>query len=143
MPKRDPAKVVKATVKRRAKVPARGSTAALKAPGDAVRACIEYAKILETEKTERARIRAKRDVAVEAIRSQRDLILKYFELRFAERRQALAKFFEQLGRGARTQDDVILDVALKGIVTIVKDNPLNDFDAFRQSMADPDQLLEL
>jgi hypothetical protein len=112
-------------------------------PADAVRACIEYAKVIEAEKTKRAEIRAKRDVAVEAITAQKEIILKYFELRFAERREALTHLFVELDEGLRTKDDKLLDGALSGIVSIVKDNPLKDFEAFCQSMKQPGFLLDL
>jgi|GEM_PF-1662475 len=132
-------KVVKATVIRRAPAPARVALPL----ADAIRACIEYAKIAQAEKTERARIRAKRDVAVAAINAHRDVILRYFELRFKERETALSRFFVQLDEGIRTRNDKLLDVALHGIVSIVKDNPLADFEAFRQQMAKPEFLLDL
>jgi hypothetical protein len=110
---------------------------------DAVRACVEYAKVVEQEKTERAKIRAKRDVAVEAITAQKEVLLKYFELRFKERETALSKFFVQLDEGVKTRNDRLLDIALHGIVEIVKDNPLKDFAEFRKQMAKPDFMLEL
>lgn len=138
-----PSKVVKATVTRRVAPPVKGSAAGAFQVGDTIRACVEYAKIAEAEKTERARIKAKRDVAVAAINAQRDVILKYFELRFKEREGALSKFFVQLDEGLRTKDDRLLDGALHGIVGIIRENPLADFDAFREQMAKPGFQLEL
>ena len=136
-----PPDVIKANVKRRA--PAKTGAAAKMQVVDAVRACVEYAKVVEQEKTERAKIRAKRDVAVEAITAQKEVLLKYFELRFKEREVSLSKFFVQLDEGVKTRNDRLLDIALHGIVEIVKDNPLKDFEAFRKNMAKPGFMLEL
>lgn len=136
-------KVVKATATRRLASPNRAGAAGALQLTDAVRACIEYAKISQAEKTERARIKAKRDVAVAAIHAQKDVILRYFDLRFKEREAALSRFFVQLDEGIRARDDKLLDLALHGIVGIIKDNPLSDFEAFRQQMAKPDFLLDL
>lgn len=138
-----PSKVVTASVTRRVAPPVKGSAAGAFFLAEPIRACIEYAKIAQAEKTERERIKAKRDVAVEAIRAQRDLILKYFELRFKERAGALSKCFGLLDEGLRTKDDRVLDRALHGIVGIIQENPLADFDAFREQMAKPGFELEL
>ena len=134
-------RIVKATVTRRnAAKPGRAAT--LQAV-DAVRACVEYAKVVQQEKTERAKIRAKRDVAVAAISAQKDVLLKYFELRFKERETALSQFFVQFNEAVKARNDRLLDIALHGILEIVKDNPLKDFAEFRKQMAKPDFMLEL
>ncbi len=99
--------------------------------------------IAEQERTERRRIRTQRDVAVEAINAQKGVILKFFDMYFAERREALGHFFKELDEGVRTKDDKLLDVALHGIVAIVRENPLKDLAAFQQSMKKKDFQLEL
>jgi len=137
-----PAKVVKATVVRRAGSLAKGAAKSAN-PLAALEACIEYAKIAEQERTERHRIKAQRDVAVEAINAQRDVILRFFDMYFAERHEALGQFFRELDEGMRTRDDKLLDGALHGIVAIVRENPLKDFAAFQQSMKKKDFQLEL
>ena len=137
-----PAKVVRGTVVRRAGSLAKGAAKAAN-PLVAVEACIEYAKIAEQERTERQRIKAQRDVAVEAIRAQKEVILKYFDMYFAERREALGKFFHELDEGMRTKDDKLLDGGLQGIVAIVRENPLKDLAAFQKNMKKGDFQLEL
>ena len=77
MPDLPPPKAVK-VVARRVSGVSRTGAAKLAMPADAIRACIEYAKVLEAEKTKRAEIRAKRDVAVAAISAEKEIILKYF-----------------------------------------------------------------
>ena len=83
----------------------------------------------------REQIIAQRDIAVRTIEAERDTILEYFKLRFAERRDALCGFFEVLHRGVQEKSDKAMDIALTGILGIIKDSPLKDFEAFRNSRA--------
>jgi len=85
----------------------------------------------QEEITRRKEIKAKRDIAVAAIQAQRELIEKYFEHRFAERASALSAFFKLLEQAVDTRNDAELDAALHGILGVVKDSPLKDFESFR------------
>jgi hypothetical protein len=109
----------------------------------AISACADYAKTVQLERTKREDIRAQRDKAVAAINSHKEIVLKYFELRFKEREAALSKFFVQLDEGVKTGNNKILDIALHGIVEIIKDNPLSDFESFQKNMAKQGFMLEL
>lgn len=60
-----PSKVAKSVVVRGAGSLAKGSAKGTN-PLVAIEACLDYAKIAEQERTERERIKAQRDVAVEA-----------------------------------------------------------------------------
>ena len=102
-------------------------------PLDALREYCEYMKAAQAERTRREDIRARRDVAVTAIQSQRELIEKYFELRFAERKTALSGFLDLLTHAVDARNETELNVALNGILGIVRDSPLKDFEAFRQA----------
>lgn len=137
-----PVNVAKTTVVRRAGSLAKGAAKAAN-PLAALEACIEYAKIAEQERTERQRIKAQCKVAVEAIHAQKDAILKFFDMYFTERREALEQFFKELDEGMRTRDDKLLDGALHGIVAIVKENPLKDLAVFQQNMKKSGFQLEL
>lgn len=89
-----------------------------------------FKKAEEEEITERQRIRAKRDMAVAAIQAQRELIEKYFEYRFAERSTTLAELFKLLDHAVQNRSENELDAALQGILGVVKDSPLKDFESF-------------
>lgn len=102
-------------------------------PLDALREYCEYMKAAQAERTRREEIRARRDVAVAAIQSQRELIEKYFELRFAERKTVLSGFLDLLTHAVDARNETELNVALDGILGIVRDSPLKDFEAFRQA----------
>lgn len=105
-------------------------------PLEVVREYVSYRKTVSEQRTERERIAAKRDVAVRLIESEREIILEYFAQRFAERKAALNEFFDVLHAAVQEKNDHAMDTALSGILGIVKDSPLKDFEAFRQARAD-------
>ncbi len=97
---------------------------------------LSYRKTVEEQQTERERIAARRDIAVRLIESEREIILKYFAQRFAERKDALNGLFDVLHTAMQEKNEHAMDMALSGIVAIVKDSPLKDFETFRQARAD-------
>ena len=97
---------------------------------------LSYRKTAEEQQTERERIAARRDIAVGLIESEREIILKYFAQRFAERKDALNGFFDVLHTAVQEKNEHAMDTALSGILGIVKDSPLKDFETFRQARAD-------
>ena len=105
-------------------------------PLEVVREYVSYRKTVSEQQTERERIAAKRDVAVRIIESERAIILDYFAQRFAERKAALNGFFDILHVAVQEKNEHAMDTALSGILGIVKDSPLKDFEAFRQARAD-------
>ena len=105
-------------------------------PLEVVREYVSYRKTVSEQQTERERIAAKRDVAVRLIESEREIILEYFAQRFAERKDALNGFFDVLHTAVQEKNERVMDTALSGILGIVKDSPLKDFDTFRKARAD-------
>ena len=105
-------------------------------PLEVVREYVSYRKTVSEQQTERERIAAKRDVAVRLIESEREIILEYFAQRFAERKAALNGFFDVLHTAVQEKNEHAMDTALSGILGIVKDSPLKDFETFRQARAD-------
>jgi hypothetical protein len=105
-------------------------------PLEIVREYVRWRVVAEEQRTERKRIKARRDVAVRAIESEREIISAYFEKCFAERRMVLDEIFRVLRHAVESKDDTALDSALRAIVEIVADNPLKDFDAFRKARSE-------
>ncbi len=104
---------------------------------------LEYRNTVEQNVTAREEIKAKRDVAIEVIRAQEKIILEYFEKRFKERKDALQNFFQLLWKAVESKDEIQLDVALTGILGVIKDNPLGDFENFKKNMLKSDYKIEL
>ena len=104
---------------------------------------IGYYKIRSEERTKREEIWSKRDVLVTALNNEKEVILTYFEHRFAERKMALEQFYHLLHRAVDSGNENELQVALKGILGIIQENPLKDFAEFKKNMSNPDFVIEL
>jgi hypothetical protein len=99
-------------------------------PLDVVRVYFEFRNNAEIQISERERIWAERDKALAAIEAERELILVYFSQRFEERKAALEQLFRLLNEGSNSKDAAKIDIALEGILGVVRDSPLKDFDSF-------------
>ena len=112
-------------------------------PQEVIGAGVEFMKTRETEITEREWIRANYQAFLAALQAEQESLLTYFEYRFAERREALHEFYQVLHTAVETGDDHQLDAAICGILGIIKDNPLTDYEQFKRAFNDPDAIIEL
>ena len=102
-----------------------------------------YFRALQEEETKRQIIAANRDVLVSRINAERDVILAYFGERFAERRVALDELFGTLRHATANGDNEQLVAALGGILAIIQQNPLDDFETFKKKLKEPDYVIEI
>ena len=103
----------------------------------------DYFCSIQEEITKRQAIAANRDVLTARLTAEKETILAYFSHRFAERRAALDEFFELLRHAVDSKDNHQLNTALAGILGIIQDNPLDDFETFKQHFHDPDYVIEI
>ena len=90
-----------------------------------------------------AEIEARYDAFISALQIEQETILRYFEMRFAERAEALRHFYGLMDSASESGDNEHLEVAVRGIIGIIKENPLMDYAEFRKALADPMQGIEL
>ena len=102
-----------------------------------------YFRTLEEEETKRYAIAANRDVLITRINAERDAILAYFGHRFAERRAALDELFVALRQATVNGDNEQLVAVLGGILSIIQQNPLDDFETFKRKPQNPDYVIEI
>ena len=102
-----------------------------------------YFRTLEEEETKRQAIAANRDVLVARVNAERDAILAYFGHRFAERRTALDELFLALRHATDNGDNEQLVAALSGILGIIQQNPLDDFETFKRKFQEPGYVIEI
>ncbi len=102
-----------------------------------------YLRTLQEESTKRREIDAKRDVLLARIEAERDVILAHFGNRFAERRAALDELFTALRHATATGDNEQLVAVLSGILGIIQQNPLDDFETFKRKLQEPDYVIEI
>jgi len=91
----------------------------------------ENHRISEEQKTFRENIRANRDIEIERIKTQKEIMLNYFDNIFSERRNSYKKFFEMLDKGIETNNMELIKVASTHIVSIAMNSPLKDLEKFK------------
>lgn len=93
---------------------------------------VEYKQVVSQEKTKREQIRAWRDVELERIRAQEELLLTYLECTFDERRANFAKFFDVLDHAVETEDVGVITTTLESITTLAQASPFKDIATVAQ-----------
>lgn len=109
-------------------------------PLDFVREYISFKKCVEEQITERNKIEAERDKVIKAIEAEKEVIMAYFNMRFKERKETIDRLFGTLDKGIKSKNNEIIDKALGGIVVVIKDNPLKDFEHFRKQFKSGDTI---
>lgn len=77
------------------------------------------------------------------LENQRLLVESYFDHRFTERRHTLDGYFHNLEIAVTSQDHQSVSSLVNGIIALVEDNPLYDFEHFKTALADPNTVIEL
>ena len=97
----------------------------------------------EGQDTEIAEVEARYNAFLEALRIEQHTIIQYFEMRFAERAEALRNFFDLMESASESRDNAQLELAVQGIVGVIRENPLLGFEEFRTALGDPTKIIEL
>ncbi len=79
----------------------------------------------------------------DALQYHRDMVESYLDHIFEERRFTLESFFKELHLAVEKQDYQTLTVLVGGILAVLQQNPLHDFEQFKAALADPDITFEL
>lgn len=99
-------------------------------------ACHEWAIIREQERTKRAGIEAQRDVFIEKIRSDREVLVSHLRGRFEQQGRALDGLFQALDTALVSGNPDLVGMMLTSIVETVKISPLGDMATLDQRMKD-------
>ncbi|MDC7690377.1 hypothetical protein [Vogesella indigofera] len=83
----------------------------------------ELARIREIEQTKREEIAAKKETAIAAINSQKEIILECMRGTFAERAAALQASFKIIDRALESNDVNMLNAALASMVQVIQTSP--------------------
>ena len=97
----------------------------------------------ESQAAEIAGVAARYNAFLEALRIEQHNIIQYFEMRFAERAEALRHFFDLMESASESGDNTQLELAVQGIIGIIRENPLLGFEEFRKTLGDPAKIIEL
>lgn len=103
----------------------------------------DYLRVAEQEKTNRAKIESNKMQALEAIRSQRELITLLINRTFDERGQVLAKQFEALDHALANGNIDIVQASLTGMVTVIQTSPFKTVQEMQQALGAKDFVIRL
>lgn len=104
---------------------------------------IEYLKVAELEKSNRAAIEARKTVALEQIRSQRDTINLLINRTFDERGQVLAKQFAALDHALACGNIEVVQASLQGMVAVIQTSPFKTIQEMQQALGTKDFVVRL
>lgn len=113
------------------------------ATNEVFREVISYLNTKELEQTKRANITANRDVAIEAIRSQREVILESLRYMFEERAQVIQKQFQALDYALETGNVALADTAMKSMVNVIQSSPFKNIQEMQNAMGAKDFVVRL
>lgn len=88
------------------------------------------------EETKREGIRASRDVQVEMIRAQKEVLIKYLECSFSERDKALDMYFHALDLSLKSGDQQAVLMSLNSIVATLSTSPLAAYKEVERALFD-------
>jgi hypothetical protein len=103
----------------------------------------DYNDTVQRETTRRAEITARKDVRIAEIENVRAAMELYLKLTFDERRQNFDRMFDVLDKAQENGDLQGMQLTLSGILDLAKSSPLKDLATFKQSLDNPDFVLEL
>ena len=97
----------------------------------------KYHETSERGKTDRAKIRAYKDIEIEKIKSQKAILETYLEGRFSERKMIINRSFDALDKAIETNNLELIQQSLSVVVTIAKESPLAGVQNFLSDFNDP------
>jgi hypothetical protein len=103
----------------------------------------DYHDTVQRETTKRVEINARKDVRIAEIESVRTTMEMYLKLTFDERRGNFDRMFDALDEAQAKGDLQSMQLMLSGILDLAKSSPLKDLATFKQSLDNPDFVLEL
>ena len=104
---------------------------------------VQMAETAEIETTKRAEITRQRDQTIARIQAVQQTMELYLNRTFDERRENFSRLFDVLDRAQEGNDLQGMQLALTGILELVKTSPFKDFASFKESWENPETVWEL
>ena len=106
---------------------------ALEALNNLVTMAGDVSKFTEVQKTKRKEIEAQRDVYVEKIRAQKEIMIVYLEKSFDERKSNFTKLFEVVDHAIATNNMQQLSMGLESINNLAASSPFKDLSSIEST----------
>lgn len=105
----------------------------IKVLSDLISMAGDVAKFTEVQKTNRKEIEAKRDVYVEKIKAQKEIMLIYLEKSFDERKSNFQKLFDVVDNAIENNNMQQLSMGLNSINTLAASSPFKDLSSIEST----------
>ena len=112
---------------------------------DIADAYYSYKQISEAEKTKRQQIKSWEKVNIERIRAQRDILMRYLDQSFDERKENFKRLFNILDQCIEQGNTESLALTLKSVIDLAKSSPFKDLESgenVRALLQDPNREFE-
>ena len=104
---------------------------------------VQMAETAEIETTKRAQIMRQRDETIARIQAVQQTMELYLNRTFDERKENFSRLFDVLDRAQEGNDLQGMQLALSGILELVKTSPFKDFASFKERWENPETVWEL
>jgi len=98
----------------------------------------ENHRVTEEEKTKRVNISAMRDVEIEKIQAQKEVLKTYLEGIFSERRDTIEEMFDKLDKGIENNNLELIQMSMSSIVSIAQESPLKQVESLMSDFKNDD-----
>lgn len=95
-------------------------------------------KVTEEEITKRVNIAAMRDVEIEKIQAQKEILKSYFDGIFSERKYMIAQMFDKLDKGIENNNLELIQMSMSSIVSIAQESPLKQVESLMSDFKSAD-----
>lgn len=112
---------------------------------DITEAYYSYKEISESEKTKRQQIKSWERVNVDRIRAQREILMRYLDQSFDERKENFKRLFNILDQCIEQGNTESLALTLKSVIDLARSSPFKDLESganVRALLQDPDREFE-
>ncbi len=104
---------------------------------DLFKAFSDYRQACETEKTRRECIKAEKDIVIERIRNEKEILSTYLRETFRERNLVLEKILSSLDRALNENNTEVACKAMEQIEGVIRNSPLREIREIMNQVNDP------
>jgi len=98
----------------------------------------ENHKITEEERTKRHNISAMKDIEIEKIQAQKEILKIYFDGIFSERKYMIEQMFDKLDKGIENNNLELIQMSMSSIVSIAQESPLKQVESLMNDFKSDD-----
>ena len=98
----------------------------------------ENYKVTEEETTKRHNISVMKDIEIEKIQAQKEILKIYFDGIFSERKYMIEQMFDKLDKGIENNNLELIQMSMSSIVSIAQESPLKQVESLMNDFKSDD-----